>query len=95
MAQDIPKILERARQNLEKNKLREAVTDYEVVPAESPSHAEALMALADIHTRLGEPAVAAQYYGTQFDRLVEAGDGAKASAIFLRSSGPTRNLPTA
>lgn len=84
MAQDIPKLLDRARRNLEKNKLREAVPDYETVIAESPSHPEALMALADIHTRLGEPAVAAQYYGTQFDRLVEGGDGAKASAIFTR-----------
>ncbi len=84
MAQDIAKLLDRARRNLEKNKLREAVTDYEAVIAESPSHPEALMALADVHTRLGEPAIAAQYYGTQFDRLVEAGDGAKASAIFVR-----------
>ena len=36
MAQDIPKILDRARRNLEKNKLREAVTDYELVLVESP-----------------------------------------------------------
>ncbi|MGC1384681.1 MAG: tetratricopeptide repeat protein [Candidatus Acidiferrales bacterium] len=93
MAQDIPKILDRARRNLEKNKLREAVTDYELVLSESPSHPEALMALADIHTRLGEPAVAAQYYGTQFDRLVEAGDGAKASAVFVRFLRPYPQPP--
>jgi diguanylate cyclase (GGDEF)-like protein len=93
MAQDIPKILERARRNLEKNKLREAVTDYELVLSESPSHPEALMALADVHTRLGEPAVAAQYYGTQFDRLVEAGDGAKASAVFVRFLKPYPQPP--
>jgi diguanylate cyclase (GGDEF)-like protein len=93
MAQDIPKILDRARRNLEKNKLREAVTDYELVLSESPAHPEALMALADIHTRLGEPAVAAQYYGTQFDRLVEAGDGAKASAVFTRFLRPYPQPP--
>jgi diguanylate cyclase (GGDEF)-like protein len=93
MAQDIPKILERARRNLEKNKLREAVADYELVVSESPAHAEALMALADIHTRLGEPALAAQYFGIQFDRLVEAGDGAKASAIFLRFLRPYSQPP--
>jgi diguanylate cyclase (GGDEF)-like protein len=93
MAQDIPKILDRARRNLEKNKLREAVTDYELVLVESPYHAEALMALADIHTRLGEPAVAAQYYGTQFDRLVEAGDGAKATAVFVRFLRPYPQPP--
>jgi diguanylate cyclase (GGDEF)-like protein len=93
MAQDIPKILDRARRSLEKNKLREAITDYELVLNESAGHPEALMALADIHTRLGEPAVAAQYYGTQFDKLVEAGDGAKASAVFLRFLKPYAQPP--
>jgi len=46
MAQDIPKILDRARRSLEKNKLREAITDYELVLNESAGHPEALMALA-------------------------------------------------
>jgi diguanylate cyclase (GGDEF)-like protein len=93
MAQDIPKTLDRARRSLEKNKLREAITDYELVLNESPGHPEALMALADIHTRLGEPAVAAQYYGTQFDKLVEAGDGAKATAVFARFLKPYPQPP--
>src|ERR1700689_1301376 len=84
MAQDINKHLERARRSLEKNKLREAVTEYQAVVEEAPGHQEALQALADIHTRLNEPALAAQYYGAQFDRLLETGDGAKASAIFTR-----------
>ena len=88
MAQDINKHLERARRSLEKNKLREAVTEYQFVLDEAPSNSEALQALADIYTRLNEPAVAAQYYGVQFDRLVEGGDGAKASAIFLRFLRP-------
>jgi diguanylate cyclase (GGDEF)-like protein len=84
MAQDINKHLDRARKSLEKNKLREAVTEYQAVLEEAPANSEALQALADIYTRLNEPALAAQYYGIQFDRLVEGGDGAKASAIFLR-----------
>jgi diguanylate cyclase (GGDEF)-like protein len=84
MAQDINKHLERARRSLEKNKLREAVTEYQAVVEEAPGHQEALQALADIHTRLNEPALAAQYYGAQFDRLIDAGDVAKASAIFAR-----------
>ena len=84
MASDINKHLERARRTLEKNKLREAVVEYQAVLEEMPSHQEALQALADIYTRLNEPALAAQYYGAQFDRLVEAGDGAKSSAIFGR-----------
>jgi diguanylate cyclase (GGDEF)-like protein len=84
MAQDLNKHLDRARRNLEKNKLREAVTEYQAVLEEAPAHQEALQALADIYTRLNEPSVAAQYYGIQFDRLLEAGDGAKASAVFIR-----------
>ena len=84
MAQDLNKHLDRARRNLEKNKLREAVTEYQAVLEEAPAHQEALQALADIYTRLNEPSVAAQYYGIQFDRLIEAGDGAKASAVFVR-----------
>jgi diguanylate cyclase (GGDEF)-like protein len=81
---DINKHLERARRSLERNKLREAVAEYEATLDEVPSHQEALQALADIHTRLNEPDLAAQYYGIQFDRLLDVGDAAKASAIFAR-----------
>jgi len=93
MAQDINKHLERARRSLEKNKLREAVAEYQAVVDEVPSHQEALQALADIYTRLNEPAQAAQYYGAQFDRLLEAGDSAKASAIFGRFLRPFPQPP--
>jgi diguanylate cyclase (GGDEF)-like protein len=93
MAQDITKYLERARRNLEKNKLREAVAEYQAVLEEVPSHQEALQALADIYTRLNEPALAAQYYGAQFDRLVESGDASKASAIFGRFLRPFPQPP--
>jgi diguanylate cyclase (GGDEF)-like protein len=93
MAQDINKHLDRARRSLEKNKLREAVTEYQLVLEEAPSHGEAVQALADIFTRLSEPAVAAQYYGIQFDRLVEGGDGAKATAIFFRFLRPFPQPP--
>ncbi len=90
MAQDINKHLERARRSLEKNKLREAVAEYQAVVDEVPSHQEALQSLADIYTRLNEPALAAQYYGAQFDRLIDAGDAAKATAIYSRF---LRNFP--
>ncbi|HEY0703804.1 MAG TPA: tetratricopeptide repeat protein [Candidatus Acidoferrales bacterium] len=93
MAQDINKHLDRARKSLEKNKLREAVTEYQAVLEEAPANSEALQALADIYTRLSEPALAAQYYGIQFDRLVEGGDGAKASAIFVRFLRPYPQPP--
>ncbi|HXQ25355.1 MAG TPA: diguanylate cyclase [Candidatus Acidoferrales bacterium] len=93
MAPDINKHLERARRSLEKNKLREAVAEYQAVVDEVPAHQEALQALADIYTRLNEPAQAAQYYGAQFDRLLDAGDGAKASAIFSRFLRPFPQPP--
>src|ERR1700733_13464108 len=85
---DLNKHLDRARRNLEKNKLREAVTEYQAVLEDAPDHQESLQALADFYTRLNEPALAAQYYGIQFDRLIESGDGAKASAVFVRFLRP-------
>lgn len=93
MASEATKNLERARRSLEKNKLREAVAAYQAVLDEVPSHSESLQALADIYTRLNEPARAAQYYAVQFDRLVESGDLAKASAIFGRFLRPIPNPP--
>ena len=88
MALDVQKHLERARRSLERNKLREALSEYQAIINEVPGNHEALQALADIHTRLNEPAIAAQYYGTQFERLIEAGDHTKASAIFTRFLRP-------
>jgi len=84
MAADINKHLDRARRNLEKNKLRDAITEYQAVVDLAPGHQEAVQALADIYTRLNEPAQAAHFYGAQFDRLLEVGDAAKATAIFTR-----------
>jgi len=88
MASDIQKHLERARRSLEKNKLREAVGEYEAVLEEAPTHSEAVQGLADVHTRLNEPERAAEYYGIQFDRLLDVGDAAKASAVFSRFLRP-------
>ena len=93
MASDLNKNLDRARRSLEKNKLREAVSGYQAVLDEMPSHQEALQALADIYTRLNEPAQAARYYATQFDRLLESGDTAKATAVFTRFLKPFPQPP--
>jgi tetratricopeptide (TPR) repeat protein len=84
MAQDITRHLERARRSLEKNKLREAAAEYQAVLEAVPTNQEAVQALADIHSRLEEPELAAQYYALQFDRLIDHGDSVKASAIFTR-----------
>jgi diguanylate cyclase (GGDEF)-like protein len=93
MPPEINKHLERARRSLEKNKLREAVAEYQATLEEVPSNQEALQALADIHTRLNEPELAAQYYGAQFDRLLDVGDAAKATAIFSRFLRPYPQPP--
>jgi diguanylate cyclase (GGDEF)-like protein len=90
---DVNKHLERARRSLEKNKLREAVAEYQAVLEESSSNQEALQALADIYTRLNEPSQAAHYYAVQFDKLIEAGDAAKASAVFTRFLRPFPQPP--
>jgi len=93
MASDINKHLERARRSLEKNKLREALEEYQAVYEEMPSNQEALQALADLSTRLNDPAKAAQYYGIQFDKLIDAGDAAKAAAIYARFLKPFPQPP--
>ncbi|HKQ88745.1 MAG TPA: diguanylate cyclase [Candidatus Acidoferrales bacterium] len=93
MATDTQKRLERARRSLEKNKLREAVAEYQGVLEEVPSHQEALQALADIYTRLNEPGLAAPYYGLQFERLLEVSDAAKAAAIYTRFLRPFPQPP--
>lgn len=84
MAVDVNKHLDRGKRYLERNKLRDAVAEYEAVVEANPFHHEALQSLADIYARLNEPARAAHYYGLQFDRLVEAGDSGKASALYSR-----------
>ena len=93
MASDIQKRLEKARRSLEKNKLREAVAEYEAILDEAPSHSEAVQGLADLYTRLNEPEQAAQYFGIQFDRLLDVGDAAKATAIFGRFLRPYPQPP--
>lgn len=93
MASEVQKHIERARRSLEKNKLREAAAEYQAVVTETPGNQEALQALADIYIRLNEPALAAQYYGSQFDRLIETGDHTKATAIFVRFLRPFPQPP--
>lgn len=82
------KRLDRARRLLEKKQLREAIAEYEAVLAAVPGHQESVMALADLFTRLNDPARASQFYGMQFDRLVDSGDSAMAAAIFTRHLKP-------
>ena len=84
MTQDIAKHLERARKHLERNRLQEAIAEYHSAIEISPGHPEAIQMLADLYVRTGDPVQAAHWFGLQFDKLVESGDTARASAIFTR-----------
>ncbi len=84
MSVDAAKHLERAKKFLEKNKLQEAVEEYKAVLAEFPSNQEAVQALGDLYTRLGDPVSAAPYYGMLFDRLTDSGDSTRAAALYSR-----------
>src|SRR5690242_11217845 len=50
--QDTAKHLERARKHLEKNKLQDALAEYQAVLQESPNHPEAVQMLSDIYVRM-------------------------------------------
>lgn len=84
MSQDIAKHLDRARKFLEKNKLQEAIAEYQSAIEISPGHPEAVQMLADLYARAGDLVRAAHFFGLQFDRLADSGDSARASAIFTR-----------
>ena len=84
MTQDIAKHLDRARKHLERNRLQEAIAEYHAALEISPGHPEAIQMLADLHVRTGDLVQAARWFGLQFDKLVESGDTARASAIFTR-----------
>jgi diguanylate cyclase (GGDEF)-like protein len=84
MAVDIQKQLERAKRYLEKNKLGDAVEAYQSVLDAVPNHLEALQALGDLHSRLGQFDRAATYFGLLFDRATDPGDEGKALALYSR-----------
>src|SRR5487761_283881 len=84
MTQDIAKHLDRARKHLERNRLQEAIAEYHSAIEISPGHPEAIQMLADLYARTGDLVQAAHFFGLQFDKLVESGDMARASAIFAR-----------
>ena len=78
MAQDLQKRLERARKSLEKNKLRDAISDYQAVLEIAPENLEALQSLGNVYIRQNDPEPAAHYFGLQFEALLQAGDVVKA-----------------
>ena len=90
---DITKHLERAKKYLEKNKLQDAVAEYEAVLAEMPNSPDVLQSLGDLHTRLGQADRAAKYYGQLFDRFAESRDTTKAVVLFTRFLKPVAQPP--
>ena len=93
MAEDVTKHLDRARKYLEKNKLREAIAEYEAVFQSYPANQESIQALGDIHTRLNEPEQAAKYYGLIFDRLADSRESNKAQVLYTRFLKPVPQPP--
>ncbi len=93
MAQDLQKRLERARRSLEKNKLRDAITDYQAVLELAPDNLEALQSLGTVYIRQNDPEPAAHYFGLQFEVLLQSGDLAKASAVYSRFLRSTPQPP--
>ncbi len=84
MSVDVAKHLERAKKYLERNKLPDAIEEYQAVLAAFPNHQESIQALGDAYTRMNDPQRAAQYYGMLFDRLSDTGDSVKAAALYAR-----------
>ena len=84
MAADVTKHLERAKKYLEKNKLQDAIEEYEAVLAEVPGSPDVLQSLGELHTRLNQPDGAAKYYGLLFDRFAESRDASKAVVLYTR-----------
>lgn len=84
MNQDAAKHLDRARKHLERNKLQDAIGEYQSALEAAPGNPEAIQMLSDLYVRAGDLVQAATYYGLQFDRLAESGDVARSSAIFTR-----------
>jgi diguanylate cyclase (GGDEF)-like protein len=93
MAQDLQKRLERARRSLEKNKLRDAIADYQAVLELAPDNLEALQSLGTVYIRQNDAEPAAHYFGLQFEILLRSGDLAKASAVFSRFLRSTPQPP--
>jgi GGDEF domain-containing protein/thioredoxin-like negative regulator of GroEL len=85
MAVDVSKDLDRARRNLEKNKLEDAAEAYESVLSEMPGNSEALQGLGDLYTRLNQSDRALKYYNMLFDRFFEMHEENKAVAIYSRA----------
>jgi len=90
---DLAKHLERAKKYLEKNKLQDAVAEYEIILQMSPNSTEIVQTLGDLHARLGQADRAAHYYGMMFDKFAESRDTSRAVALYTRFLKPTSQPP--
>lgn len=85
MTVDVVKHLDRAKRFLEKNRVEDAIEEYQAALNESPGHTESLQALGDLYGRQGQADRAGTYYGMLFDRLCETREDNKAAAIYARA----------
>ncbi len=84
MANDVEKLLDRAKRLLEKGKPVDAIEAFQSVLQAAPGNMEALHSLGDLHTRAGDTGKAAVYYGQLFDRMIEPREEPKAAALYTR-----------
>src|SRR3954471_17720836 len=90
---DVNKQLDKAKKYLERNRLPEAAEAYQSILAENSGHQEALQALGDICTHLGQVDRAASYYAVLFDRFCDSRDENKALALYTRALKGTQQPP--
>jgi len=93
MAAELEQHLERAEKALSKNKLEQAIREYEAAHKLAPTDAEIIRTLGDLYTRTNKPDSASHYHGLLFDRYFEQNDAVKAVAVYRRNLEATPQPP--
>lgn len=93
MVTDLEKHLERAEKALSKNKLDQAIREYEAAHKLVPTDPEIIRNLGDLYARANNTDSARHYYGLLFDRYFELNDAVKAVAVYRRNLEATPQAP--
>lgn len=90
---DLEKHLEKAEKYLSKNKLGDAIEEYEAAYKLAPHNIELLRIIADLYARSGKTPEATRHYGELFDKYAEKNDAAKAVPLYHKSLQATPQPP--
>ncbi|MFQ5817466.1 MAG: tetratricopeptide repeat protein [Terriglobia bacterium] len=85
MATTLEKHLERGDKALSKNKLAQAITEFEAAHTLAAADVEIIRNLADLYTRVKKAERAQHYYGLLFDRYFEKKDTGTAVALYRKN----------